>query len=247
VTLETRVQLCGPLVATLAGKRIEAELPGRQGRLLFAYLVAYRSRASSRDELIEALWPDQPPRAIDSALSALVSKLRRVVGPERVVGRGDLRLVLPDDAWVDVEAATAAIHRAETAVARTDWTQCWVAARVAQHIAVRPFLAGEEMTWVTARRRELEGTYVRALELAAQASLRIGGGELDTAERSSRLLIRHAPFHESGYRCLMETLAARGNTAEALNVYQELRALLHESLGTAPSAETQRLHRELLG
>jgi DNA-binding SARP family transcriptional activator len=247
VTLETRIQLCGRLVATLDGTRIEGELPGRQGRLLFAYLVAHRSRASSRDELIDALWAGSTPRATESALSALASKLRRIAGPDRIVGRGDLRLVLPADAWVDAEAASASIHRAETAVAREDWTQCWVAARVAQHIAVRPFLAGEDIAWVTERRRELEGTYVRALELAAQASLHIGGGELDTAERSSRLLIRHAPFHESGYRCLMEALAARGNTAEALNVFQQLRALLHESLGTAPSAETQRLHRELLG
>jgi DNA-binding SARP family transcriptional activator len=45
----------------------------------------------------------------------------------------------------------------------------------------------------------------------------------------------------------METLAARGNTAEALNVYQELRVLLDESIGAAPSAATQRLQVALLG
>jgi SARP family transcriptional regulator, regulator of embCAB operon len=247
VTLGTRIQLCGRLVATLDGRRIETELAGRQGRSLFAYLVTNRRRASSRDELIDALWRDDAPRATDSALSALVSKLRRTVGAERIVGRHDLRLLLPDDAWIDAEAAASAIHRAETAVAREDWPEGWVAARVAQHIAVRPFMAGDDTAWTADRRRELESTYLHAVELAAQASLRIGGGELDTAERSARILIREAPFHESGYRCLMETLAARGNTAEALNVYQELRVLLDESIGTAPSAATQRLHVQLLG
>jgi SARP family transcriptional regulator, regulator of embCAB operon len=247
VTLETRIQLCGRLVAALGGRRIERELPGRQGRLLFGYLVKHRRRTSSRDELIEALWPDEPPRAVDSALSALISKLRRTVGPDSVEGRSGLRVVLPADAWIDVEAATSAIHRAESAVAREDWTEGWVAARVAQHIAVRPFMAGEDSDWIDEQRRELEGTYLRALELAAQASLRIGGGELDTAERAARELVRRSPFHESGYRCLMTTLAARGNTAEALNVYQELRVLLREALGAVPSTTTQLLHRELLG
>ena len=41
---------------------------------------------------------------------------------------------------------------------------------------------------VEERRRQLEETYLRALELAAEASLRIGGGELATAERSARSL-----------------------------------------------------------
>ena len=45
----------------------------------------------------------------------------------------------------------------------------------------------------------------------------------------------------------MEALAAQGNTAEALRVYDELRDLLRDELGTAPSAELQALHRRLLG
>lgn len=45
----------------------------------------------------------------------------------------------------------------------------------------------------------------------------------------------------------METLAARGNAAEALLVYDTLRRRLRDELGAAPSAETQALHRRLLG
>lgn len=227
------------------GKRVERELTGMQARLLFAYLVLHRLRASSHRELIDALWPE-PPRAADSALYALVSRLRRVVGAHRIEGRSELRLVLAEDAWVDVEAARTAVHRAESAAAREDWLSAWVAARVAQHIAVRPLVSGADAPWLEERRRDLEGTYLRALELAAQASLRIGGGELNTAERTARVLVRQAPFRESGYRYLMEALAARGNAAEALNVYETLRTLLREELGAAPSHATQDVHRALL-
>src|SRR5438105_8373872 len=53
-----RVQLCGRFVVELDGRRVEDELPGRQGRLAFAYLVCARNRSVTRDELLEALWPD---------------------------------------------------------------------------------------------------------------------------------------------------------------------------------------------
>ena len=59
---------------------MEDALPGRQGRLLFAYLVAHRRRPSIRSELAEALWPNQLPAAVDNALSALLTKLRSVSG-----------------------------------------------------------------------------------------------------------------------------------------------------------------------
>jgi SARP family transcriptional regulator, regulator of embCAB operon len=74
----------------------------------------------------------------------------------------------------------------------------------------------------------------------------IGGGELDTAERSARSLVRQAPFRESGYRYLMEVLAARDNRADALQVYDRLRTLLRDELGAAPSPARQQLHRALL-
>jgi SARP family transcriptional regulator, regulator of embCAB operon len=244
--LETRIQLCGRVIATLDGKRVERELPGRQGRLLFAYLAANRLRAATRAELTDAVWWDRPPGAPESALSALVSKLRRVIGQARIEGRSELRLVLPDDAWVDAEAAGAALHRAEAAHARSDWPETWVAARIVQHIALRPFVAGEDAPWIEDRRRQLEGTYLRALELVAYASLRIGRGELDTAERSARSLVQRAPFRESGYRYLMEVLAARDNGADALHVYEQLRMLLRDELGATPSPATQQLHRALL-
>jgi DNA-binding SARP family transcriptional activator len=244
--LATRIQLCGSFVATLDGVRIERELAGPQIRLLFAYLVLHRQRETAHQTLVDALWPE-PPRAADSALYALVSKLRRITGAERLEGRSELRLVLPDEAWVDVEAAHGAVHRAESAVALEDWPSVWVAARVAQHIAVRPLLPVLDAAWLDEWRRRLDNAYLRALELAAMASLRIGGGELNTAERTARLLVQHAPFRESGYRYLMEALAAGGNAAEALRVYDKLRLLLREELGAAPSPATQDLHRTLLG
>ncbi|MDX6398718.1 MAG: family transcriptional regulator, regulator of embCAB operon [Gaiellaceae bacterium] len=195
----------------------------------------------TRDELIEALWGSSSG---SERLSPLVSKLRAVVPLD---GRGDISLALPDDAWVDLEAASEGLHRAESAVARADWTGAWGPGRVAQHVTSRFFLPGEEAPWIDEQRRRLDEIHLRSVELVGAACLGIGGGELATGERAARTATARSPYSESAHRLLMQVLAARGNPAEALLVYDGLRVRLREELGTAPSEATQALHRQLLG
>jgi DNA-binding SARP family transcriptional activator len=243
---ETRIQLCGRLVVKLEGRRVEDALPGRQGRALLAYLVVRRLRPVPRSELVETLWPGEAPAAVESALSALLSKLRRALGTDVVHGRSEVELRLPAGSWIDVEAAREALHRAEAAVAREEWTAGWAPARAALHIAARGFLVGHDGAWADEVRRELQDVHARALEAVGAVGLGLGGHEVLSAERSGRALVELEPFRESGYRLLMGALAARGNAAEALRVYDALRVLLREELGASPGAETQALHRRLL-
>jgi len=232
-----RIQLCGKLAVELDGVRVEERLPGRQGRLLFGFLVVNRNRVLARDELVEALWPD----GRDGGLAPVLSKLRRVVPLD------GLRVVLPPDARVDVEAAADAVHRAESALAQDDPRRAWGPAQVAMFVAARPFLPGAEGEWVDDMRRRLADIHIRAVEAYAQAGLGIGGTELAAAERAGRELVRREPYRESGYRILMDALARGGNAAEALRVYDDLRTRLRDELGVSPSAQTQEVHRTLLG
>jgi len=226
---------------------VEGELPGRQGRLLVVYLAVNRRRVVTRDELLDALWPGEPPAAVESSLAALLSKTRRTVRPDRLEGRSNLRLLLDDDAWVDLEAATEGIHRAEAAFARGDWFGVYGPGRVTQHVCRRGFLPGEDAPWIEAVRRRVEELHVRSLELVGGACLEIGGSETSTGERCARQLVELAPYRESGHRLLMRVHAATGNQAESLLVYEAFRVRLRDELGAAPSAETQALHAALLG
>ena len=131
------MQLCGRFVVEYDGRRVEDEFPGRQGRILFAYLAANRLRTVTRDELLDALWPN----GRDGGLASLLSKLRRVVPLDGF--RPDV-----SELWVDLEAATDALHRAESALALGDPHRAWGPAQVAMFIASRPFLAGESALWI---------------------------------------------------------------------------------------------------
>src|SRR4249919_1335522 len=122
---ETRIQLCGRLVVSLGGQRVEDALPGANGEVLFAYLVLNRFRRIDRDELVIAVYGVDATQAFGPRLSILLSKLRRAVGTELLEGRAELELVLPADAFVDVEAALEALHRAESHVANGEWAEAW--------------------------------------------------------------------------------------------------------------------------
>ena len=82
--------------------------------------------------------------------------------------------------------------------------------------------------------------------MIGRAGLAMGGTQLQSAERAARTLIESEPYRESGYVILMEALAARGNVAEAVRVFEALRTLLRDELGTSPSPEAIAAHDRLL-
>jgi len=247
-----RIYLTGALCLASGPLLIrEDRLPGRQGRLAFAYLVSERERPVPRDELAEVLWPGSQPRAWEVALSALVSKLRGLLdeaGPGRhaiVRPSGCYRLELAAGSWVDTEAALLSVHEAEGALLSGQPERAYGGAAVAAAIARRPFLPGLDGAWIDARRAVLRASRVRALDCLAEVQARHGDHAL--ALRSAEEAVGLEPYRESGYRRLMRVHLAAGNGAEALRVYERCRSLLSDELGARPTAETEAVLGEVTG
>jgi YVTN family beta-propeller protein len=249
--LQPKVFLAGRVALEIDGVVIgEGSFPGRQGRVLFAYLVAEQGRPVPREELAEALWGETPPASWDKALTGIVTKVRSLLAHQGIDGAaltgafGCYRLELPEGAWVDVVAAANAEDEAEMALAAGDFAEASNAAALAASLLRQPFLPGEGGTWVEEKRRELADARERALDVLADASLR--SGDTREAVKWAQQAIALSPFRDSGYRRLMEAHVAAGNRAEALRVYERCRRLLAEELGAYPSPETESVYRRVL-
>jgi YVTN family beta-propeller protein len=249
--LQLKVFLAGRVAVEANGHVLdEARFPGRQGRLLFAYLVAEQGRPVPRDELAEAVWGEAPPATWDKALSVIASKLRSLLAERGLDGSvltaafGCYRLDLPEGTWVDVIVAANAAQEAEAALAAGDLETAKDRAALAASLVRLPFLPGYDGTWVEAKRRELAEVRARALSVLADACL-LSGNAAEAAKWAEQTVALE-PFRETGYRRLMEAHVAAGNRAEALRVYERCRRLLADELGTYPSPETESIYRELL-
>ena len=247
-----RVFLAGR-VAVEANHRVidEGRFPGRQGRLVFAYLVDARGRPVPRDELADVLWEESPPATWEKALRVIASKVRSLLADGGVDGAtaltsafGCYRLELPEGTWVDVIAAEDAARDAEAALSTADLDRAKAEGMLAASLVERPFLPGDDGGWVAEKRRELADVRVRALSVLADGCLR-SGDPLEAVKWAEQLTILE-PFRETGYRRLMEAHVAAGNRAEALRVYERCRQLLAEELGAYPSPETEAIYRSLL-
>jgi len=250
--LDLKVFLVGRIAVEAEGVVLdERHFPGRQGRLLFAYLVAEHGRPVPRDELAGVLWGDAPPATWDKALSVLVSKLRGVLAKSGLDGASALtapfgcyRLDLPEGTWVDVHAAASAVKEAEGFLETSEPEGATAAAALAESVTRNPFLPGDEGAWVEEQRRELAEVRARALSALAEASIRTDRAA--EAVRWAALAVEAEPFRESGYRRLMAAHVAAGNRGEALRVYERCRRLLAQELGAYPSPETESIYRSLL-
>jgi DNA-binding SARP family transcriptional activator len=242
--LVTRIYLTGRLAIEHDGRvRVEErDLPGRQGRLGFAYLVAHRHRPVLREALADVLWPDGDAPDGDATFSAVLSRLRSLMRKAGLadaaitVDHGAVSLRLPKGAWVDIEAAANAIDLCDGALRRGDRVTAWGHANVAIVIAKRPFLQGAEAPWIETWRQKLQAIVVRALHgLVTVSAL---NGEPAVAIQHAEEILALEPYRETAYQELMRLHAAMGNRAEALRVFARCRDLLQADLQTTPSPQT---------
>jgi SARP family transcriptional regulator, regulator of embCAB operon len=239
-----RVTVEGP-----AGLVDQARLPGRQGRLALVHLLLARHRPVATSGLASAVWGDELPRAWETALRSVVSKLRAVLaeaGSDATIvsDAGCYQLRAPG-AWLDVEVAAREVDRAEGALRAGDGGGAWSAAATASAIARRPLLPGEDIDWVSAERGRLRGVLVRAYDVLARVWL--DRGDLPLAIRTADELVALEPYRESGTRLLMRAHLAAGDRAEAVRAYERCRRLLADELGVDPDPRTEALYLEAVG
>lgn len=234
---ELRVRLLGEIDVDGV---VPKALGSRKSRTLVKLLALGRGAAVSADRIVDVLWTDgAPARPIDQ-IGVLVSRLRPVLGADRV-RRTDAGWALAVD-WLDVTELEA---RVEEAARAGSPSTSLAAARAALTLVRGELLADEaDPWWAEAERAAVARTVARARLLAAEAAL-AGGRPADAASDAERVLDRD-PYDESALRVLMRAHAASGRPASALAAYARARTRLGEDLGVGPTGETEDLHTAIL-
>jgi DNA-binding SARP family transcriptional activator len=244
-----RVRLLGRLGIEHGQRWLDGSaLPGRQGRIVFAYL-ALCHHPVARDELADLVWPDALTVSWERDLSAVVSKVRAVLdsvdlGPLLHGALGCYELQLPPTSRVDIEDAVRFVEDAESAWRVGNLDVALPAAAAAANLARRPFLPAERGPWIERLRDDLRATLLRALDLLALGLT--GGPHEHDAIRYTKEAIALDPYRETSYVQLMRLHMSQGNRAEALRAYEQCRAILAHDLGVTPSSQTEAVYREVL-
>lgn len=236
-----RVFVLGPL--TITGLRTTGGSKAGGGRASALELIAYLAlhpAGATRDEILEALWPDTDPRRSRQRLYQATRDARRLLGDALRNGRGRYDLDRMQVA-VDADKLTELTVLAENA---EDLDQRMTLLKQTLALFRGEPLAGADFRWAEGARRRLRGTHTHLLETVGYAYLAAGEPRqaLDLAEQG--LAIDN--LNEAFWRLALEAESHLG-LREALNTrYHHLQRTLGEQLGLEPAQETRMLYRTLL-
>jgi LuxR family maltose regulon positive regulatory protein len=211
---------------------------------LLKLLVALGGEDVDAQQLSTALWPDADGAAAKTSFDTTLFRLRKLLDVEHALVLSAGKLTLDHAlAWTDVRALDKALAAAERLAADAPGDALIGAAQRLLDAYPGPLLGAEESSWVAKPRDALASRFVRTLTKlgAALESVRA----FDAAANLYRRGLEADNLSEALYRGLMRSLAAQGDHAEALNAFRRCRELLSIVLGMRPSAETERLHREI--
>lgn len=211
---------------------------------LLKLVVAMGGNGVPIGRLTDSLWPDSDGDHAYSAFTSNLARLRKLIGRDALVV-SDARLSLTDAAWVDTKAFAALMDAAARAVREGDATAAAAYADTALTHYRGPFIEGEsEPAELLAARERYRALLLRGLEQLGQHLSRT-----EAHEEGIRLIARGLELHpeaEPLYRHQMRALSETGRVPEALAVYLRCREMLRACLGSQPSAQTEKLHQELL-
>ncbi len=221
------VIVLGRFAVAIDGAEVPGERwPSLRAAQLVQLLCLQPHQHMTRDEVIDALWPQLAPEAGAANLRKAAHHARQALGRhDGIVLQGGEVLL-----WPERPVTVDALHFEQNADAAL--TQCDPAA-CADVAATYPgdLLPGARFeTWAEATRERLRERQLQLLRASGQW------------ERLTEI----DPEDEAAHRALMQRELAAGNRSAALRWYARLREALQQGLGVPPDAQTQALYERCI-
>jgi peptide/nickel transport system substrate-binding protein len=236
-------RILGPVEVRLNGGPLA--LGGPKQRALLALLLLHANEVVSRDRLIDALWGERPPPSVNQSVDSYVSRLRRVLGHDRLLRRPPGYVLVLDPGELDLARFEELVAAAREASSRGDAAEASSTLRIAlalwrgpalADVLYEPFASGEA--------EQLEERRLLALEERIDADLAAGQGQELVPELE--VLVQEHPLRERLLGQLMLALYRGGRHGDALAHLQVARQRLAGELGLEPGPQLRELERRIL-
>jgi DNA-binding SARP family transcriptional activator len=239
--------ILGPVEVTAGGQRLG--IGGPRARAVLARLIVAANRVVAAEMLAGELWPDLEPDRAAANLRVRVAKLRRVFRQAGTTDRlvthapGYLLIAAPEE--VDAVRFDRLAAQGRALLAAGD--SAGAAGNLGRALGLwrGPALADVgDWDWARAEAARLSEARLAAVECHLEA--RLGCGEARELVGELEALTAGHRLRERLWALRMVALYRCGRQAEALDAYQQLRAVLVEQLGIDPGAELRELHQQIL-
>ena len=235
--------ILGPLEVRHGDRLVHIE--GAKERALLAFLLLHAGEPVSADRLIDELWGQSPPLTARKSVQVRVARLRRALGRDVVLTRGDAYVVRLQPHQLDLSRFEELVSEGADALAAADPTAA--VARLDSALAIwrgPPLTEFRYESFAQAAIGRLEELRVHAVELRIEAQLDLGRHARVVGELGD-LVVAH-PFRERLRGHLMLALYRDGRQSEALDFFRRTREELLAELGIEPGPMLQQLQRAIL-
>ncbi|MFD9326757.1 BTAD domain-containing putative transcriptional regulator [Streptomyces sp. NPDC060065] len=245
-----RFAVLGPVRAWRGEQELDLGSP--QQRAVLVALLLRRGRPVMLSELVNAVWGEEQPTAAVSVLRTYVSRLRKVLEPERaaaepprvIVSVGDGYLARVPDGAQDLAVFEQRVAEAKKLRAAGEMS----AAADLLHAALGGW-QGAALAGLPGPLAESEGSRLdeeRLDTLETRLDIDVGLGRHSEVIAELISLTGRYPLREQLCRLLMLALYRSGRQAEALAAYRSTRSTLVAELGTEPGEPLRDLHDRIL-
>jgi DNA-binding SARP family transcriptional activator len=248
---DIRIHLFGKFQVFIDGQVMD-DLAAQKARELFCYLLLYRDRPHSREQLAEVLWGDIPTAQPTTFLRKAIWKLRHALDSQAERLSNHLLLVCSDwiqlnpeaELWLDVQVFEQTFNDAKAQTGGELEEACIQDLKM----AVELFRGGLQENWYSdwylLERERFQHEYLIILDRLieyCEANQRYMEGVT-----YSNLILHYEKARERTHRQLMRLFALAKDRSAALNQYQRCVQILSEELGVNPSKRTVLLHQQIV-
>jgi DNA-binding SARP family transcriptional activator len=223
----------------------------RRARDILCFIASRPHRRASKDALIDTFWEEADFDVVEKNFHPTISHIRKALNSRQtfkqnflVYRDGDYQLNQDFVYRIDTEEFDRLIAEGEAARRGDDFEACDRAFKDAVRLYRGEFMKGCYDPWTEEQRSYYREQFLRTLEALADVAQK--SGDWPRSLELTQKILGEDPFREDIHCKAMRAHAALGNRVAIKDQFETLRRILNKELGVNPSAETERLYRELV-